>query len=116
MKNIKRLFQEKISDEEKVKIRRSLKKYIFKFTTPIQIYLYGSILSEKFDPYSDVDVLIIYKDEMEATQSIKKLQENRSHLKLDFPIEFVCVSKDEFKKKSQIGGLYFVIAQEGEVI
>jgi predicted nucleotidyltransferase len=86
-------------------------KDILKCTNPLEVSLFGSIVTNDFDDSSDIDLLIVFKDLAETDQRRRMLQRNRPEI--ECPLDMICVDKETFLTKSKIGGVCFIAHKSG---
>lgn len=91
--------------------RTSLKKHLKKFAEEIladyplkEMYLFGSRAGGKVRKDSDIDLLLV------STGFIGKRRMKRSpplylKWKLDYPVDFLCLTPEEFSKKKKMIGV-----------
>jgi hypothetical protein len=97
-----------------VGIKKDLVSTLTSIVAPLEIYVFGSLASGRFDAYSDVDVLLVFEDEQSADSGRRRLHRDRP--RIPFPMDIVCIDRATFLEKSRIGGVCFVAATEGERI
>lgn len=114
MKNIMRFFSSPISDQDREAIIQTARQRILELCSPERIILFGSGLSQTFDSYSDLDFIIIFQSEKCALEGQKMLYRNTNL----FPcaVDFICTDIKTFNRKSQIGGVMMIAAEEGRVL
>lgn len=81
-------------------------------TSPLRIIFFGSITTDHFDDWSDIDVIAIYSSLVEADQARRILYTSRRP-DLGHSIEILCVDDSTYRSKSEIGGVYFIAREEG---
>lgn len=89
---------------------------IIKHCDPYQIYLFGSLskLNDTFTNQSDIDIYIILNSYSEIKSAKKNFYNN--YRSSNYPIDIVWSDKDRFEKMSQIGGIDFIVREEGELL
>lgn len=113
MKNLNRIYSKKISEEEKSKLMNEVFNFISSNTHFSKVIFFGSIVTAKFDEYSDIDVLCIYKTPYEADQARRILYNSKRPDSITYPLEIICVDETTYTEKSKKGGVYFVAAETG---
>lgn len=108
-----------MDQEQKDKIYEIIKNNFIKHKEIISVYVYGSILTDRYIPgKSDVDILIITNDLNRPDIFLKKIRENVNSLKsIKTDINIVFLS--EFKKRMHIyrpPTYFWGIKNEGELI
>ncbi|MFZ4405093.1 MAG: nucleotidyltransferase domain-containing protein [Pseudobdellovibrionaceae bacterium] len=86
--------------------------FIFSLTKPQNIIFFGSVITENFDDWSDIDVVAIYDSLVDADQARRKIY-GAKQPQIKHPLEILCVDADTFSSKSKIGGVYFIAANDG---
>jgi len=70
-----------------------------KFPSISSLFIYGSVVKGNFTPRSDIDVMVVLKDDTEVTGIKKKLEEVSSDfMEDDFMVTFDVITEKEFKK------------------
>ena len=84
-------------DKNPAKIIKELKK--FKKDNGIgKIILFGSRATDKFTKYSDVDLIII-SPQFRKLKSFKRAPTIRLKWNLDYPVDMLCYTQEEFETK-----------------
>lgn len=111
MRQIQRRFSKKLSKEEVNQLVDTSVKLIREIAPPEKLILFGSALTDRFDEYSDLDFVLIYDSIEEAKSAQHKLYAKTT----SFPtsVDFVCVDKESYNKRSKTGGVFFIAAAEG---
>ncbi len=97
----------------KVLVEQTLE-FVLSKTKPELVILFGSAATGRFDSYSDIDLLVVFSDLTAATIGRKALYSGKA-LK-EHSVDFVCVARDEFDRKKDLGGIAFVAQNEGQVL
>lgn len=82
---------------------------------PEEIWLFGSAATaESFDDESDLDFLVVLADEQAAGRAWKRTRS----VKHGFPrpLDLVFMSKDEFYRKKDLGGVAWIATREGQCV
>ena len=81
---------------------------------PESVYLFGSAARGEMTDASDLDFLVVLPD----FADIKSLKSRyyRSSVARTVPVDTVFVKRSEFEKRSRIGGVCFVVADEGKLL
>ena len=61
------------------------------------IILFGSRSTEKFNEFSDVDLIIVSRD-FEKLNFFERVKKMYHYWKIDLPVDFICYTPDEFNK------------------
>ena len=80
----------------------------------VEITVFGSALTDHFDDVADLDLVLIFGDEV-AAHAAEKLLYRNAHT-FSRPIDFLCVDRKTFKEKSDVGGVFWIAAKEGRVV
>ncbi len=81
---------------------------------PRAIYLFGSAARGEMTDQSDLDLLILGRDQNDI-KAMRKLL--RPHLPLSkYSVDFVWMSVQDFQSRSKIGGLAMVASEEGKCV
>ncbi len=68
-----------------------------------ELLFFGSRATGKYHPDSDIDLLIVSND-FKKEKSFKRAVRLYDYWNLDYPVDFLCLTPEEFnKKKKQIG-------------
>lgn len=78
----------------------------------VEIVLFGSAADGTFHFGSDIDLLLIFETAQDLSESRQKLRAIGS-LHRSIPIDLIFVSRAEFLKKQDIGGVCFIAKHEG---
>jgi predicted nucleotidyltransferase len=78
------------------------------------ILCFGSALTDFFDDFSDIDLLVVYKSKDQIRNAYKSLYSAQPFR--DRSVDFVCVDQETYRYKSQIGGICFTAATEGRLV
>lgn len=115
VKNIARYLSTspKPNTEQKRLLQNEVIKFIQRLTEPRQIYFFGSILEDRFDSFSDIDVIAVYDSDEMADQA-RRLLYRSPRPDLGHSLEIFCVSEKVFAEKSEIGGIYWIARHHGQ--
>ncbi|MBI5393639.1 nucleotidyltransferase domain-containing protein [Candidatus Woesearchaeota archaeon] len=75
--------------------KRIKKKYDVK-----KILLFGSLARGEFTKQSDIDLIVI-SDSFRNKKSFQRSPKIHMEWDLDYPVDFICLTKKEFEKKKQ---------------
>ena len=94
-------------DSEAARIAQTIRSV----TQPYALYLFGSAAEGKATDQSDFDFLIVLPD----SDSMRVAKRNlRPHMPLaKIPVDLVWVTKNEFERKKDMGGICLVAFTEG---
>lgn len=76
----------------------------------LEIYLFGSALTNKFSEDSDIDLMLIFDDMKSVQKAYKQLSQTQLS---QWPVELVYKTKEDFYKRAHIGGVCFDVFHEG---
>lgn len=113
MKELMRQNLPKFSKPERDTIIKTVAEHILSLSSPMQMIFFGSVTGDSFDLASDVDVLLVYSDDVTADQGRRTLYRNPRPGAFPHPIEFICVSRERFEQMKDVGGICFVAHTEG---
>lgn len=114
MREFMRLGLPKTPADELTSMVDILRQTILEVSSPEKIILFGSAVTGKFDAMSDIDLVVIYPTPELAIDARKVLY--RSKPLKSQAVDYLCVDRDTFEKKSTIGGIYYLAAHEGRVL
>lgn len=101
-------------DKNKTKLINELKK--FKNDNKIsKLIFFGSRATNKYSKYSDVDLIII-SPMFKRYKSFKRAPTLRPKWKLDYPVDMLCYTPEEFEKKQKQTGIIQMALKEGILI
>jgi predicted nucleotidyltransferase len=85
---------------------------------PYQIILFGSYATGRQDESSDLDVMILTKEELNRKRKLEILYRlQRKFLYLEYRIDLLIKNWNEFKKyKGYIGTINYDVGREGKVL
>ena len=78
------------------------------------IFVFGSAARGTMTDASDLDILLVFHSKEDSHSAHRSVSRYRK--KAVWPMDFLCVDQKTFHDKSQIGGVYFVIREEGKMI
>ena len=81
---------------------------------PESVYLFGSASRGEMTDTSDLDFLVVMADI--ADMKGLKSKYYRSSGERTVPVDTIFVTRSEFEKRSRIGGVCFVVADEGKLL
>lgn len=87
---------------------------ILSISSPEMIYIFGSYARGTISGTSDLDLAIIFENQEQLIRQ-KKIILN-SKLFLDYSTDLLFFTRDEFEKKSALGGVCTIIKNEGKII
>jgi predicted nucleotidyltransferase len=112
MRNIERLSLQKFSPAAKEPLFEKTLAFIEEKTPALEVIFFGSIVTDQFDAWSDIDVVAIYPSREAADQARRTIYGSRRP-EFGHSIEVLCVDQATFDEKSKTGGVYFIAQQEG---
>ena len=84
---------------------------------PDQIVLFGSYARNENGSNSDVDLLVLKKDQKNAKIVTYNLYMSLFDNKIKIPVDLIVVDYDKYNKlKNEIGFVYKTIAKEGKLV
>lgn len=115
VRNLLRAFELEVHSEEREDLIRSVHQQLLEITKPERMFLFGSAVTGKFDRFSDLDFLLFYLTAEEASEEASEEQRKlyRNRLSLPISCDFVCVHRETFDRKSDLGGVCYVALNEG---
>jgi predicted nucleotidyltransferase len=81
---------------------------------PYAIYVFGSAAEDSMSDQSDIDLLIILTSPLEINPARKAIAKIRPFS--EFPLDLVWMTRDDFVRKSAIGGLAQIVAEDGRLV
>lgn len=93
---------------------RRIAKLIAQHSKPELIVLIGSLSEGTFGHGSDIDLVIVYPDELSLSDAKKRLA--RAQIRPKLPVDYLFCTRPHFEKQKQIGGPFFVAHNEGIVL
>lgn len=108
------LSKSKLSPSQFENVAELVRSRILSVCAVERIYIFGSYARGTPNDLSDLDIAILFVDR-EQLKGNKKIILN-SKLFLDYPVDFLFYSIDEFSQKAQVGGVCAVIQSEGKII
>jgi hypothetical protein len=110
-----KLLSEQLKPDEIDYIVNRKLKWILSTASPLQVYLVGSAASKTMTTSSDVDLILIFEDDLALKQSMKLLWKARP--KDDWPMDVLPYTKDQFKLSvSKGGGICWLALKEGKLV
>ena len=108
---ILRLSREPVKQEFVRNEAEKIASIIHRVLKPKSLFLFGSAARGEFTSQSDFDFLLLYSSGEDLRKGQKLL---RSIYPIsEYPVELVWMLDDDFATKMKIGGLPFIVAQEG---
>lgn len=81
---------------------------------PVRVYLFGSAARNEMTDSSDLDLLVVLPDGENIKEAVKKYYSRpKTH---SWPVDILFMEEAEFARKSQLGGVAMLCAQEGQVL
>ena len=115
MKNIERYFLRKYSPREVEDLIECTQSQIHGLIgRPLRMIVFGSALTDHFDQQSDLDLVLIFPDQLSAKKAEKILYRNAQNFQI--PIDFLCVDEGTHENKSNAGGVFWIAAREGREV
>lgn len=87
---------------------------ILSLCQPQRIYIFGSYARGTPHHFSDLDIAVIFEKNEDVIKGKKIIL--RSKLFLDYSVDILFYSIDDFIKKAQTGGVCSLISSEGKII
>lgn len=114
MRNLNRLQLRKYTPKEIEELVNKVVNRVVQLSNPEEIIVFGSAVSNQFDDQSDVDLVVIFDTAERAAAAGKILY--RKPVFADRGVDYLCVDRQTYNRKSQIGGVYFVARLEGRTV
>lgn len=89
-------------------------RWILEGCKPTRIFLFGSAARNELTDHSDVDFAILFASEKELREARKSIFGRPRND--DWPQDILLFLESEFERKSKIGGVCAVIAEEGKLL
>ena len=106
---------QKVSDEVRTKRIKETCCAIVEVLGPELVYVFGSAVSlENYDEDSDIDCLVVLDSSERARRFWKCYGLIRR--KLTWSLDLVCLGKEEFMAKREIGGVAMIALKEGVLV
>jgi len=95
-----------------------IKSAILEEITPIQIILFGSYAKGNQDENSDIDIMVLLKEEISRREKLNILTRiEKRFLILKYPIDLIIKSIESFKSYSNyVGTINYDAAREGKIL
>lgn len=81
---------------------------------PLAVYLFGSAARGTMSEASDLDLLIVLDDHDDM--KVAKAGYYRSRKGVVWPVDAIFMTRSEFARKSEVGGVAMMCMQEGRLI
>lgn len=108
------LVREHIPFKEMEPLLNRVVKHISDSSNVSKIILFGSLARDEFTDGSDIDLALIFPDD-ESLRAAKKILLGTKSV-VDWALDYLFYSKDQFDRRKVIGGAAFIIAGEGKTI
>lgn len=105
----------KVSKKDRFHIEgelRSIAQRISEIQNECQIYIFGSFLRDDFFTTSDIDLAVIIPDDMKTIDFLDQFYRNKPPT--SWPMDLLVFQSSMYEKKKEVGGVCFVIHQEGK--
>ena len=97
----------------KSKLVKELRQFADKVTIPIdKMYLFGSRVTGKVHEFSDVD-LVLVSSKFRRKKRIKRAPPLHLQWSLDYPVDFICLTPEEFKRQKKMIGIIKEAVEKG---
>ncbi len=80
------------------------------------VILFGSQARNEAQPDSDIDILVVLKDDVDSWTEIKRTGEIVSQLCLDYSVVICCIFISEIQHQAQQTALLRNVSQEGVLV
>lgn len=106
-----KLLARRLNLNEQTELIKRLYQEIVSLVAPYQVILFGSASRYEMTESSDLDVVVIVTN----IEEIKSVQKSLNQLsrRIDWPVDCLVIDLNSFENKSKVGGVYFVIKEEG---
>ena len=98
--------------EKNLKIIKAFKNVISKKIDVRKVILFGSRAREDFREDSDFDVIVV-SDEFEGVKSYKRAPDMYRAWNVDYSVDFVCLTSEEFEKMKNRPTIIKLASEEG---
>ncbi|MFH1608190.1 MAG: nucleotidyltransferase domain-containing protein [archaeon] len=95
-----------------LKLLRNFKKRINKLYVPEKIIFFGSSATGKSRKDSDIDLIIVSK-KFDGVSMLKRSPELYMKWDMDYPVDFLCYTPEEFEKKKKQVSIVRQAVKEG---
>lgn len=112
---LNKLLAEKLSLEEIKAVIDRAAEFVYKNIETGNVIIFGSAARLEMTTASDFDLAVIVRDESLVRPTRKKLTGLCAHLD-GLPVDLVVYDEQTYAEKSQIGGLPFIIREEGLIL
>ncbi len=109
-----KLLRNKLSDQESSEIVRELLKAVLDRCTPERVTLFGSAARGELTDGSDVDLALLFSDNVSISQARKALY-SKGPL-ISWPVDLIYFTIEDFEQRKETSGLCHLIAQEGKIL
>lgn len=110
---LNRLIAQNLPEQEMAALIKKAVAYVFNHVPVGDVFIFGSAARREMKSTSDLDIAVIVPNEDLIKSTRKSLVSLCSYLE-GLPVDLVVYDKTYFEEKSQIGGLPFVIREEGQ--
>lgn len=109
-----KIFATKLPIVEQDKLIARLTDTLLKIAKPSKVLLFGSAARREMTSASDLDIIVI----VESSGEVKPTQKALSQLSrlLEWPVDVLVIDREQFKRRSALGGVYAVANDEGIVL
>jgi predicted nucleotidyltransferase len=99
------IFSRKLSEDEMANIVSAKVTWINKFSSPTEIYLFGSASTKTMTEASDIDLILVYQLDEDVEHARLSLVKNRPSD--DWPHDLIFTTSENFRVKSlKMGSIY----------
>lgn len=82
-------------------------------TRPTMVWLFGSMARGEATVNSDIDLLLVYEDETSVRIAREQIYRDLKAPLTSLPSDLIFVTREEFERKSLMGGVCFIAKHEG---
>jgi hypothetical protein len=87
---------------------------IVRFGHPLQVFLFGSALTEQFTWASDLDFVVLFRDQESKALGRERILLNGPYSKRS--VDYLFCTEEEFQARAAVGGVYAVVKKNGRLI
>jgi predicted nucleotidyltransferase len=87
---------------------------ILRTCQPEAVILFGSAALGKMTDSSDLDFVVIFAEASQVDSSRRNYYCS-SHPRT-WPVDILFIDREDFERKSRLGGVYLIAAQEGKIV
>lgn len=109
--SLSRLHEFKFHKEDFTPILKNIVDRVTKAAPECEVYIFGSFVTGCFTGESDLDIAVIHPDNQKKKILLEDIYKP-GHLS-EWPLDLILISKSDYQKKKDIGGVSFDIQETG---